>query len=121
MRGDIPDFGGAGQEFSLQHANRLIDLIDQNPMAAVPKTPWSEMAFAPPLESAMTMPPLEVAQTTTTETVNYHTDVRFPGQVRTFDQSTAAAGAADAGEVRELRRWTWAWPSSLSPLSRSRC
>ena len=87
MRGDIPDFGGAGQEFSLQHANRLIDLIDQNPMAAVPKTPWSEMAFAPPLESAMTMPPLEVVQTTTTETVNYHTDVRFPGQVRTFDQS----------------------------------
>jgi hypothetical protein len=69
-------------------------------MAAVPKTPWSEMAFSPPVENVITMPPLEVVQGATPETVNYHTDVRFPGQVRTFDQPEAAVGAADAGEVR---------------------
>jgi len=85
VRGGLPSFGSLGQEFSLQHATRLIDLIQQNPMAAVPKTPWSEMAFSPPVENVITMPPLEVAQGTPA-TVNYHTDVRFPGQVGTFDR-----------------------------------
>jgi hypothetical protein len=85
VRDGLPSFGSLGQEFSLQHATRLIDLIQQNPMAAVPKTPWSEMAFSPPVENVITMPPLEVAQGTPA-TVNYHTDVRFPGQVGTFDR-----------------------------------
>jgi hypothetical protein len=85
VRGGIPSYSGPGQEFSLQHATGLIDLIGQNPLAAVPKTPWSEMAFSPPVENVTTIPPLEMIQVAPPETVNYHTDVRFPGQVRTFD------------------------------------
>jgi len=82
---------GAGVVMTAQDASRIRNLIDRNPMAAVPKTPWpaptasSAESSPPPL---LPQPPIETGKTTLQpEVVNYHTDVRFPGQVSTFDRA----------------------------------
>lgn len=88
--GGIPSYGGAGQAMSSQDASKIVGLIDLNPMAAVPKTPWGDISFGlaesspPPL---FPQPVIEAGALASPEVVNFHTDVRFPGQVRTFDRA----------------------------------
>ncbi len=95
--GGIPSFGGPGQTMTAQDAGQIVELIDRNPMAAVPKTPLF-LAAEPPLTEfafsesapAMLMPELAMVELVTVAAppvVNFHTDVRFPGQVRTFDRA----------------------------------
>jgi len=82
---------GQGAVMSDQDASGIRNLIDRNPMAAVPMTPWPAPtailaeSSPPPL---LPQPPIETGETTLQpEVVNFHTDVRFPGQVRTFDRA----------------------------------
>ena len=93
---------GQGAVMSDQDASRIRNLIDRNPMAAVPKTPWPTPtailaeSSPPPL---LPQPPIETGETTLQpEVVDFHTDVRFPGQVSHLRPGHPAAGAADAGE-----------------------
>ncbi len=88
--GGIFDYSSPGQAMSSQAAGKIIDLIDRNPQAAVPKTPWGDVSFGlaesspPPL---LPQPVIEAREIAQPEVVNFHTDVRFPGQVRTFDRA----------------------------------
>ncbi len=82
--------GGIGQAMSSQDASKIVDLIDLNPMAAVPKTPWGNVSFGlaesspPPI---LPQPVIVADAIAPPDVVNFHTDVRFPGQVRTFDRA----------------------------------
>lgn len=110
--GGAPSFGGPGQAMSAQDGGQIVQLIESNPMAALPKTPLSgvssdfaeslpplaEINFslaesAPPafdlLATAGMAPPIELGREVvdaSPQRVDFHTDVRFPGQVRTFDR-----------------------------------
>ncbi len=88
--GGIFDYSSTGQVLSSQAAGKIIDLIDRNPQAAVPKTPWGDVSFGLPESSPpplMPQPVIEAREIAQPEVVNFHTDVRFPGQVRTFDRA----------------------------------
>ncbi|HSN77271.1 MAG TPA: hypothetical protein VL334_19545, partial [Anaerolineae bacterium] len=83
----IPSFSASAQAMTQQEAGRMRDLIDRNPLMAVPKTPWGSEIHFGMAESAPPPPPLALAEMVETTVVDYHTDVRFPGQVSTFDQN----------------------------------
>ncbi len=81
----IPSFGPGGAAMSQQAAGRVQDLIGRSPLLAIP--PWGYGAQAAMAEAAPPPAPapgvaMEAAQPTV---VDFHTDVRFPGQVSTFD------------------------------------
>jgi hypothetical protein len=83
----IPSFGAGAQAMTQKDAGRVRDLIDRNPLMAVPKTPWGPNIHFSMAESAPPPPPLALAALVEPTVVDYHTDVRFPGrQVSTFDQ-----------------------------------
>ncbi len=101
VRGGLPSFGGPGQTMTTQDAGRIAELIGRNPMAAMPKTPLGEISYgfaesaplpAIDLLASEALPPLidtglQIIDTRPSQVVNFHTDVRFPGQVRTFDRA----------------------------------
>ena len=90
MRGDLLGNApfGQGAVMSDQDASRIRNLIDRNPMAALPTTPWVAEALFTMAEPPPPLPPLgELGEPAQPTVVDYHTDVRFPGrQVSTFDQ-----------------------------------
>lgn len=86
VRSGIPSFGPGAQAMTSQEAGRIRDLIGSSPLMATPKTPWgAEASFA--MTEPPPLPPLAaIVEPATPAVVDYHTDVRFPGQVSTFDQ-----------------------------------
>lgn len=81
--GQVPDFVIGVPVMTQQDGDAIRAVIERSPAMLVAKTPWiiaESMAESAP-------PPEQTAQPTPPTVVDYHTDVRFPGQVRTFDRA----------------------------------
>lgn len=87
--GPVPDFRPGMQVMVQQDADRIRAAIDRSPAMVIAKTPMIaanggalEESAAPPATTEEASP-----QPAASGVVDYHTDVRFPGQVSTFDQN----------------------------------
>jgi hypothetical protein len=87
--GPQPQFPVGAQVMTADDAARVRALIDSNPATAVAKTPQANDGDHGPRDGAAP-PETEAeafAETAAASVIDFHTDVRFPGQVSTFDRA----------------------------------
>ena len=78
-----PSDGG----MTAQEADRIREVIEGSPLMAIPKRPWGPDVHTSMMPTTAPPPPVEPVPPVQPATVEFHTDVRFPGQVSTFDRA----------------------------------